>query len=82
MTLEEAQARILELEEELNTVKGEKETLTQTNNTLTEDLKKAREVNQKMLEKVIDHKDDKDDKDDKDEPQKTLEEYAGGLTII
>ena len=81
MTLEEAQAKILELQEELNTVKGEKETLTQTNNTLTEDLKKAREVNQKMLEKVIDHKEDKDDKD-KEEPQKTLEEYAEGLNII
>lgn len=81
MTLEEAQAKILELQEELNTVKGEKETLTQTNNTLTEDLKKAREVNQKMLEKVVDHKEDKDDKD-KEEPQKTLEEYAEGLNII
>ena len=52
MTLEEAQAQIIELQEKNTELENEKETLSQQNKTLTEDIERVRTLNQKYFEKL------------------------------
>lgn len=52
MTLEEAQARILELEEQLTERTNERDTLQQNNESLTQELGQVRTLNQRYFEKL------------------------------
>lgn len=80
MTLEEAQERILELEEQVTTLTNERD---QTRETLTETekhLQEVRDLNHKYFLRLSSQADpDPDDKDD--EPVPTCEEFAATLKI-
>lgn len=52
MTLEEAQAQIIELQEKNTELENERDTLSQQNKTLTEDIERVRTLNQKYFEKL------------------------------
>ena len=52
MTLEEAQAEILRLQEENTAVKNERDTLSQNNAALSEDLERVRTLNQQYFNKL------------------------------
>lgn len=79
-TLEEAQARILELDEEIERVRGERDTLSQNNNTLTQENENLRTLNQKYFNKLIAQDDIKNKQDDDEgEEVPTCEEFANTL---
>ena len=79
MTLEEAQARILELEEQVTTLTNERdqtrETLAETEKNLTE----VRDLNHKYFLRLSSKPDP--DPDEKDAPVPTCEEFALTLKI-
>ena len=80
MTLEEAQARILELEEQVTTLTNERD---QTRETLTETekhLQEVRDLNHKYFLKLSTQNNDPEP-DDEDEPVPTCEEFALTLKI-
>ena len=52
MNLDEAMARIVELEEQLVEVSNERDTFSQNNETLSADLEKVRTLNQRYFEKL------------------------------
>lgn len=82
MTLEEAQARIIELEGELATVTTERDSLSQNNEKLSRDLENARTVNGRLLARVA-QQDAPEDQDKDDEPEiPTCEEFAKTINII
>lgn len=76
MTVEEMQERILELEEQNQTLTQEKEKLSNDNKTLTEDIERVRAVNQKYFEKLS--MQEKPEKEDEEEEPEVLscEEFA------
>lgn len=79
MTIEEAQARILELETENESIKTERDSLLQDKNELSNSLEKARELNQKLFERVSVDK-SKDEEDEDDEPETpSCEEFAKSI---
>lgn len=84
MTLEEAQVRILELEEQLEERTTERDTLSQNNTQLSQDLERVRTLNQRYFEKLSAQfpgsGDKKEEDDESDAP--TCEEFAKTLTII
>lgn len=84
MTLEEAQARIIELEEQLEERTTERDTLSQNNTQLSADLERVRTLNQRYFEKLsAQHPTGGDDhKDDETEDAPTCEEFAKKLSII
>lgn len=79
MTIEQAQERILALESELETVRTERDTLSQNNVTLSQDLERARTLNQRLFERVTNDKPDDTDPEPDDVP--TCEEFAKTITI-
>lgn len=82
MTLEEAQARILELTEENQNLTTQNQTLSQNNETLTQENENLRTINQKYFNKLIAQETPENKKDD-EEPDKipTCEEFAKELDI-
>lgn len=78
-TLEEAQARILELEEELAERTNERDTLSQHKEQLTQELNQSRTLNQRYFEKLSAQYSPPDDNPGQDEEPPTCEEFA--LTI-
>lgn len=75
-TLEEAQARILELEEENQRITGERDTLSQNNESLTQQNENLRTLNQKYFNKLI-AQEEQENPEEKDEPEvPTCEEFA------
>ena len=79
-TLEEAQARILELDEEIETLKGEKNKLSDDNKTLTETNENLRSLNQKYFNKLIAQDDTKTHNEGQEgEEVTTCEEFAKTL---
>jgi outer membrane murein-binding lipoprotein Lpp len=82
MTLEEAQNKILELETKVSNLESERDTLSQNNETLTNDLKNARDLNQRYYERLnMGTASDADD-DEPEETPPTCEEFASKLNII
>jgi chromosome segregation ATPase len=81
MTLEEAQAEILRLNEELTTVKNERDSYSTKVNEQADELEKVRNLNQqyflKLSAQYVPNTDT--DEDDADEP--TCEDFAKSLTI-
>lgn len=80
MTLEEAQNRILELTEELQTVTAERDTLSHDNDTLRNEAENLRALNQKYFNKLI-AQDSKETEKEDQEPVPTCEEFAANLDI-
>lgn len=81
MTLEEAQARIVELTEENTRLTNDNETLSQNNIQLTEEIEKVRTINQNYYNRLM-AQNDGDEGDDGDEPETpTCEEFAQNLNI-
>ena len=80
MTLEEAQARIIELTEQNQTLTAERDSLSQDNETLRNESEELRKLNQKYFNKLIAQDKQEDEKDD-DEPVPTCEEFAATLDI-
>ena len=80
MTLEEAQARILELTEENQNLTTERDSLSQENETLKTESEELRKLNQKYFNKLI-AQDKLEEEKEEDEPVPTCEEFAAKLDI-
>lgn len=82
MTLEEAQAEIVRLNEELTERTNERDTLSQNNKTLTDDNERLRKLNQNYFNKLsaqFDASKDKNNNDDKE--VQSCEEFAKTINI-
>lgn len=80
MTLEEAQAEILRLQEENTELRTERDTLSQNNTQMTQDLEQVRALNQKYFNKltaqyVV------PDPEPEPEPVPSCEEFAKTLNL-
>lgn len=81
-TLEEAQARILELDEQVGNLTTERDSLSQNNEQLKKDNESLRTLNQNYFNKLIaQDTGKKEDKKEKDEPVPTCEEFAKTLNF-
>lgn len=80
MTLEEAQAKIVELQEQLTATETERDTLKSNIEQLNSDLARVRELNQRYFEKLSQQITNPAETE-KSEPAPTCEEFARNLTI-
>lgn len=78
-TLESAQARILELEQQLESVTNERDTLSEDNNALNERVTQLSERCQDFFNQIIQQRENprKDEEDDEEGP--TLEEFTNSI---
>ena len=82
MTLEEAQAEIVRLNDLVEELTNERDTLSQNNNTLTEDNERLRKLNQNYFNKLSAQFPTQEDKKDKEEKEVvSCVEFAKTLTI-
>lgn len=81
MTLEEAQAEILALNEKLTVANTEKENLLKQNEDLQKDNTKIREINQQYFLKLSAQYKPQVDKDEDKETVPTCEDFAKSLNI-
>lgn len=83
MTLEEAQAEILRLQEENTQLTNERDTLSQNNTELNGELERVKNLNQQYFNKLSQQYIPTDDQDDdQDEEAPTCEDFARTLNII
>lgn len=82
MTLEEAQAEILRLQEENAQLTNERDTLSQNNTDLTGELESVKKLNQQYFNKLSQQYVQQDDDDDDDEDVPSCEDFAKTLNII
>lgn len=81
-TLEDAQAEIIRLQEQLTQTETERDTLSQNNEQLTADLARVRLKNQEYFEKLSSYYSPQTSKTDNDEKEApTCEEFAKTLNI-
>ena len=80
MTLEEAQAKILEQQEQIQSLTTERDSLSQDIETLKNESEELRKLNQKYFNKLI-AQDKPEPEEDKPEPVPTCEEFATKLDI-
>lgn len=81
-TLEEARAEILRLNEENTRLTNERDTFSQNNETLTQELNQVRTLNQQYFNKLTQqYSSVASGEDDEDEEAPTCEEFAKTLTI-
>ena len=83
MTLEEAQAEIIRLQEQVTELTNERDTLSQNNTALAGDLESVRKLNQQYFNKLSQQfipAEDKTDNEDKEVP--SCEDFAKTLDII
>jgi len=82
-TLEEAQAEIIRLNEELTERTNERDTLSQNNATLTGELESVRKLNQQYFNKLSAQYSQEPDKNDSDEEEvQSCEDFAKTLEIL
>ena len=81
MTLEEAQAEILRLNEELTTAQNERDNYSGKVNELTGELEKVRELNQKYFLKLSAQYNPPKSEDDDEPETPSCEDFAKTLTI-
>lgn len=82
MTLEEAQAQIIELKEKNTELENEKESLTQQNKALAEDVERVRTLNQKYFEKLsMQTLSPESQKETKEEEIVSCEEFAKTINL-
>ena len=82
-TLEQARAKILELQEANTQLTNEKETLSQNNNVLTTELESVKKLNQQYFNKLSQQflpQEDKKDDEEKEVP--SCEEFARTHNIL
>ena len=82
MNLEEAQAEIIRLQEELTTVTNERDTLLQNNDSLSEELEGVRALNQHYFNKLTAQFLPGDKKPTEEEPVPSCEDFARTLEIL
>ena len=83
MTLEEAQAEIIRLNEQVTELTNERDTLSQNNNTLTGELESVRKLNQQYFNKLsAQYSQEPDKKDDDEEEVQSCEDFAKTLNIL
>lgn len=80
MTLEEAQERILSLEQENTELRNERDSLSQNNETLTGELGQVRALNQKYFN-MLSAQYSPQDKDEPEDDPPSCEEFAKNLNI-
>lgn len=82
-TLEEAQARILELDEKVTMLTGERDSLSQENDKLKKENEETRSLNQKYFNKLIAQEKDTHENNNGDEGEEvpSCEEFAQTLSI-
>ena len=83
MTLEEAQAEIIRLNEQVTELTNERDTLSQNNTTLAGELESVRKLNQQYFNKLSQQfvpAEGKKDKEDEEAP--SCEDFAKTLDII
>lgn len=80
MTLEEAQARIVELTEENQRLQNDNDTLSQNNSSLNEEIEKVRTINQDYFNRLI-QQNNSEEKEEEEEKTPTCEEFALTLNI-
>jgi len=82
MTLEEAQAEIVRLNDELTERTNERDTLSENNKSLTEDNERLRKLNQNYFNKLSAQFPQQDDKNgDRDKEVVSCVEFAKTLSI-
>ena len=81
-TVEEAQARIIELEEALTERTNERDTLSQNNASLTQENESLRTLNQKYFNKLSAQFQDQEDEKDDEEEVPSCEDFAKTLNIL
>lgn len=81
MTLEEAQAEILRLNEELDTAKTERDNYSTKVNELSNDLEKVRNLNQQYFLKLSAQYKPNTEPEDEEPDAPTCEDFAKTLTI-
>lgn len=83
MTLEEAQAQILQLQEEKAALTNERDTLSQNNTELAQELDSVRKLNQQYFNKLSQQFISAEDKkDDEEKEVLSCEDFARSLNII
>lgn len=82
MTLEEAQAEILKLQEEKAALATEKESLSQNNTELAEELATVKRLNQQYFNKLSQQFLPTEDKEEEENEVPSCEEFAKSLNII
>ena len=81
-TLEEAQARIIELEDEKNNLTSERDTLLQNNKDLETQCEDLRTLNQKYFNRLIAQDTAENNKEDEESEEiPTCEEFAKNIKI-
>ena len=81
-TLEEAQAEIIRLNEQVTELTNERDTLSQNNVTLSGELENVRKLNQQYFNKLSSQFSHDEDKTDDEEEVPTCEEFAKTLNIL
>lgn len=82
-TIEEARARILELQEQVTELTNERDTLSQNNATQARELEDVRKLNQKYFNKLSQQSLPAEGEKDKDEDEApSCEEFAKTLNIL
>lgn len=83
-TLEEAQAEIIRLNEQVTELTNERDTLSQNNTTLTGELESVRKLNQQYFNKLSAQYSHEQDDSDEDEDEEVLscEDFAKTLNIL
>lgn len=79
MTLEEAQAEIIRLNEQLTERTNERDTLSQNNETLKTDNERLRTLNQNYFNKLSAQYSEPEDKNNNEDEVPSCEEYANNL---
>ena len=77
-TIEEAQARILELEQELESVTNERDTLSENNNALNERVTQLSDRCQNFFNQIIQQRENPG-RDEEEEEGPTLEEFTNSI---
>lgn len=80
-TVEEAQAHILDLNEQIAELTNERDTLSQNNNNLTSELEQVKALNQKYFNKLSAQFQDQEDKTDNEPEVQSCEDYAKTIKL-
>lgn len=82
-TVEEAQAEILRLNERVTELTNERDTLSQNNTSLTQELEAQRTLNQQYFNKLnAQYSQEADENDNDEEEVQTCEDFAKTLNIL
>lgn len=81
-TLEEAQAEILRLQEQVSELTNERDTLSQNNESLSGELESVRKLNQKYFNKLCAQNSPEGEKEDDEPEAPSCEDFAKTLNIL